>query len=95
MEWGDKSHFTASFHPFPPQVAGMENMFEFEHILSPKRSAVPHSELHNKLTKEEGVSQSDTLTAALGASVTPFTRTICVVSWYTYHLVSVCLCVCV
>ena len=38
-----------------PQVAGLENMFEFEHVLSPKRSATPHRELHHRLTKEEGV----------------------------------------
>ena len=35
----------------------MENIFEFQHILSPKRSAVPHRELHNKLAQEEGVRQ--------------------------------------
>ncbi len=39
----------------PLQVAGLENMFEFEHVLSPKRSATPHRELHHRLTKEEGV----------------------------------------
>ena len=33
----------------------MENMFEFEHVLSPKRSASPHRELHHRVTKEEGV----------------------------------------
>ena len=42
-------------HSPTPQVAGLENMFEFEHVFSPKRSAGPHRELHHRLTKEEGV----------------------------------------
>ena len=45
---------TSLTHP-SSQVAGLENMFEFEHVLSPKRSAGPHHELHHRLTKEEGV----------------------------------------
>ena len=45
---------TSLTHP-SSQVAGLENMFEFEHVLSPKRSASPHRELHHRLTKEEGV----------------------------------------